>query len=554
MNDRVDATMPRKPGRQFFANPGPSNIPDPVLRAMDRPTIDFNDPEFMEVYVAAVAGLKRVLGESMQAGGVLTRSGQGTSSRDEGGLVANLTWRVKLVAERQPGVTTETELARIERDEQAGLADLGLTLAEAKRLTAALQAQIVPAQVAAMGEIRRACVACGRRLASKGYHRARFRSLFGDVPVRVRRWLVCPCRGGEGERKSVAALDLGKDAVAPELAYVTARYAALVPFGKVAALLSELLPLGGAQHASTARNRTLRVGARVVQGHSAEEAVNRPAAQVAGPVAVGLDGGYVRCRHGGKGRHFEVAAGKVIDAGGAQHRFAFVRDGKATAAAFRQTLAAAGMGADTPAATVLCDGDAGLWRLQRRVLPGATPVLDWWHAAVRFEHALQAARSLGAGARTADTSLVDRAVRGLERAKWRMWRGRWPGCRRGLAVLCRWAERRALRAVAGIGKLRQHVADLLGFLERNEAALVPYAARRRRGEPISTAFVESTVNEVVAKRMNKAQQMRWSRATVQPVLAVRTAVLNGTLEHTFRHRHPGFRPANDDRRPTAAAA
>src|SRR4051812_27617461 len=40
--------------------------------------------------------------------------------------------------------------------------------------------------------------------------------------------------------------------------------------------------------------------------------------------------------------------------------------------------------------------DAGLWRLQREVLPGATPVLDWWHAAVRFEHALQAARGLEA--------------------------------------------------------------------------------------------------------------------------------------------------------------
>jgi len=31
-------------------------------------------------------------------------------------------------------------------------------------------------------------------------------------------------------------------------------------------------------------------------------------------------------------------------------------------------------------------------------------------------------------------------------------------------------------------------------------------------------------------------------------------VLNGTLEDAFRRRHPGFRPANDDRRPTAAAA
>jgi len=44
----------------------------------------------------------------------------------------------------------ETEVARIEREEQAGLAELGLRLAEAKQLTAALQAQIVPAQVAVL--------------------------------------------------------------------------------------------------------------------------------------------------------------------------------------------------------------------------------------------------------------------------------------------------------------------------------------------------------------------------------------------------------------------
>src|SRR5215213_7222363 len=63
-----------------------------------------------------------------------------------------------------------------------------------------------------------------------------FRSLFGEVPVRVRRRLACPCRGA-CEAKSSTVLDLGKGALAPELAYVTARYAALAPFGKVAALL-----------------------------------------------------------------------------------------------------------------------------------------------------------------------------------------------------------------------------------------------------------------------------------------------------------------------------
>ncbi len=73
---------------------------------------------------------------------------------------------------------------------------------------------------------------------------------------------------------------------------------------------------------------------------------------------------------------------------------------------------------------------------------------------------------------------------------------------------------------------------------------MPYAARRRRGEPISTAFVESAGNEIVAKRMNKAQQMRWNRAAVQPFLDVRTAVLHDTLENAFQRRYPGFRPAH----------
>ena len=89
--------------------------------------------------------------------------------RDEGELVPKMIWRVKLVAELEPGLTTEVEVARLERDEQAGLADLGLRLAEAKRLTAALQAEMVPAQVTMMSEHRRLCEACGGVLAGKGH-------------------------------------------------------------------------------------------------------------------------------------------------------------------------------------------------------------------------------------------------------------------------------------------------------------------------------------------------------------------------------------------------
>jgi hypothetical protein len=254
--------------------------------------------------------------------------------------VPNLVWRVKLVAELRPGEVTETEVARIERDEQAGTADLGLRLAETKLLMAAFQDQIVPAQIAVVGERRCSCVSCGRRLASNGHYPVTFRSLFGDVPVRVRRLLACPCQG-QGGAKSFAALELGHDAVAPELAYVTARYAALAPFGKVAVLL----PMSGAQNAGTVGNRTLRVGETVVQRHNIEMAkptAMSPAAPVV-PVVVGLDGGYVRSRHRQEERHFEVIAGKVIDADGSQHRFAFARNGQAASAeAFAQALAAVG--------------------------------------------------------------------------------------------------------------------------------------------------------------------------------------------------------------------
>jgi len=67
-----------------------------------------------------------------------------------------------------------------------------------------------------------------------------------------------------------------------------------------------------------------------------------------------------------------VIAGKVINAEGNQSRFAFARNSPTIASdAFRQSPAVAGVTADTPA-TVLSDGDAGPWWLQREALPNAT--------------------------------------------------------------------------------------------------------------------------------------------------------------------------------------
>jgi alanine-glyoxylate transaminase/serine-glyoxylate transaminase/serine-pyruvate transaminase len=58
----MPASLNAKPrGRQFFFNPGPTNIPDRVLRAMNRAPLDFFSDEFLEIQRRTHAGIKRFL-------------------------------------------------------------------------------------------------------------------------------------------------------------------------------------------------------------------------------------------------------------------------------------------------------------------------------------------------------------------------------------------------------------------------------------------------------------------------------------------------------------
>jgi alanine-glyoxylate transaminase/serine-glyoxylate transaminase/serine-pyruvate transaminase len=76
-------------GRLFFANPGPTNVPDSVLLATARASIDFNDPAFLAVYDACFAGLKRVIKTSQHLF-MYTASGHGA-------------WEASLVNTLSPG-------------------------------------------------------------------------------------------------------------------------------------------------------------------------------------------------------------------------------------------------------------------------------------------------------------------------------------------------------------------------------------------------------------------------------------------------------------------
>ena len=61
----------------------------------------------------------------------------------------------------------------------------------------------------------------------------------------------------------------------------------------------------------------------------------------------------------------------------------------------------------------------------------------------------------------------------------------------------------------------------------------------RNGERISTAHVESTVNQLINWRMCKKHQMGWSRAGAQQLLHVKTAIINGRLDrYTGHHSVP----------------
>ncbi len=55
-------------------------------------------------------------------------------------------------------------------------------------------------------------------------------------------------------------------------------------------------------------------------------------------------------------------------------------------------------------------------------------------------------------------------------------------------------------------------------------------------------MAESTVNQVVSRRMVKKQQMQWTPEGAHLLLQTRTRVLNDELEGLFRQWYPDFRP------------
>lgn len=77
---------------------------------------------------------------------------------------------------------------------------------------------------------------------------------------------------------------------------------------------------------------------------------------------------------------------------------------------------------------------------------------------------------------------------------------------------------------------------MLTYIRSNRAAIIDYRARYRVGRRIATNLAESAVNSLVAKRMVKSQQMRWSPRSAHLMLQVRAAMINGNLRQRLREQ------------------
>jgi hypothetical protein len=198
---------------------------------------------------------------------------------------------------------------------------IGMTLAEGKRVLAALQVHLVQAQAEDHCRRRRRCQRCGAQRPLKDQRSRRLVSLFGTVKVRAPRFAPCRCAVScRGTLSPVA--EIMPDRCTPEYERVVAKMGALVPYRRARTLLSEFLPLGKPPTVETTRQRTLRVGARLEQ-EAVAGAGSKPAG-AARSIALSIDGGHVRAARQYQGRSFEVLLAQVSNDEGKQVVFSSV--------------------------------------------------------------------------------------------------------------------------------------------------------------------------------------------------------------------------------------
>ena len=412
------------------------------------------------------------------------------------------------------------------RGDLGDIANLGLTLAEAKQILARLQQALVAIQADDHAVQRPFCSSCRHTCHVKDWRLHQVTTLFGTVAIRLPRFRCASCGHGE---TGVSWLSHCRST--PELDQLRAHMSALMPYRVAAGLLAHLLPVDAGTSAETLRGHTLKVG----------EQLRAAAAVKPGPavsaITVTVDSTFIRGRHDGE-RHLEVRVGNVETAGGGRQVFGAVAKAETEIAVMiRRSLETVGRTADTEL-TAFTDGAPGLRSILAEAGCKKPPIADWFHIAMRLQHAKQAASGLS-------TDTPDRMqakaviVPEVERLHWRIWNGKARNARRTLdrvrKVMHVFQGERSCRttAVPSSRKLWRALREVDTYLRGQSSRLVNYAKRYRAGLRVGTSITEGTANFLVNRRMNKAQQMRWSRRGADLLLQVRCALYNGAFGHGF---------------------
>ena len=215
------------------------------------------------------------------------------------------------------------------------------------------------------------------------------------------------------------------------------------------------------------------------------------------------------------------------------------------------------------AVSFFTDGGGTVRKLAEAIHPTAEHILDWFHLTMRLTVLQQCAKGLPAPGvpRAADEAEEASLERQLESVKHYLWHGNTSKALERLGWmsddLASWdynadGEPQPQPGSAEAARMLKYVRELETYIRNNAGSIINYGERFRNGERISTGFVESTINQVISKRMVKKQQMQWTPKGAHLLLQVRTQVLNEDWEGTFRTWYPHFRPRPVEMAPLAA--
>jgi hypothetical protein len=428
-------------------------------------------------------------------------------------------------------------------DNLRDVAHLGLNLAEAKQLLANLQQEIVAAQAKTHAVVRPDCP-CGSGVRHvKDYREHSVATLFGRVTVRLPRFRCAAC----------GTIAVGIDwpphcRSTPELERLQAHLSALMTYRTAADILEQMFPVGTGRDKETIRRHTLKAGALL-----RDSAVMRPETP-APAITVTVDSTFI-CSCEDSERHLEVRVGNVEMASGGRQVFgAVARSGTDIEMLIRRNLDAVGR-TEASELTAFTDGCPGLRRILADAGVSELPILDWFHIGMRLQHLKQIASALTSDdpERVAAKAVI---VVEVERLHWRIWNGKAKNAQISInrirALIHHFKSEPGTRqSLAPSRKLWTALQALNGYLTGQNDWLVNYAERHRAGLRVGTAITEGTANFLVNRRMNKSQQMRWSRRGADLLLQVRCAVYNGTFGSAYSQK---FQPANDSSPPMAIAA